>query len=98
MKARSMFLVSLALAIAAVLVVIGARGQFEQGVRAWQSGERARFTQLSHNGAWLFYSAWALAVVGAACLFLSYRKREPAWRWAVLVVLGLFILLSFAPV
>ena len=98
MKLRSMFLVSLALVIAAVLLVLEARGQLEQGVRAWQSGDRDLFRQFSHRGAWLLYPAWALAVGGAACLFVSHRKREPGWRWVVLVVLGLFLLFSLSPV
>jgi hypothetical protein len=33
-----------------------------------------------------------------ACLFASYRRRERAWRWTVLVLLGLFLLFGLAPV
>src|SRR5260370_15096912 len=98
MNTRLMFLISLSLVIAAVLLILGARGQLEQGVRAWQSGNRDLFRDMSHRGAWLFYSAWALAVGGAASLFVSYRKREPCWRWAVLVLLGLFLLFGLTPV
>jgi hypothetical protein len=98
MKLRSAFFVSLALVIAAVLLVLGARGQLEQGVRIWQSGNRDLFRDFSHRGAWLFYSAWALAVGGATSLFVSYRRREPGWRWAVLILLGLFLLFGLSPV
>ena len=98
MKARSMFLLSLLLVVVAVVMVLGARGQLEQGVQAWQSGNRELFREFSRRGAWLLYPAWALAVGGAACLFVSHRRREPGWRWTVVVLLGLFLLFSCSPV
>ena len=93
-----MFLLSLFLMLGAILMVLGGRGQLEEGVRAWQSGDRELFRQLAHRGAWFIYPAWALAVGGVACLFLSHRRRERAWRWTVLFLLGLFLLLGLAPV
>ena len=46
---------------------------------------------------WFIYPAWRLAAGGVACLFASYRRRERAWRWTVVVLLVLFLLLGLAP-
>lgn len=98
MKARSMFLLSLILVVGALVMVLGGRGQLEEGFRAWRSGDHELFRQFAHRGTWLLYPAWALAAGGAACLVVSYRRRERAWRWTVAVLLGLFVLLGLAPV
>ncbi len=98
MKARSKFLLSLILMVGALLLVLEGRGQLEEAFRAWRSGDRELFRQFAHRGAWFLYPAWALAAGGVACLFASYRRRERAWRWTVLVLLGLFLLFGLAPV
>jgi hypothetical protein len=93
-----MFLLSLVLVAVAIVMALGGRGQFEQGVHAWQSGNRELFRQFSQRGAWLLYPAWVLAIGGAAFLFVSHRRREPGWRWTVIVLLGLFLLFCCSPV
>ncbi len=93
-----MFLLSLILMVGALLLVLEGRGQLEEAFRAWRSGDRELFRQFAHRGAWFLYPAWALAAGGVACLFASYRRRERAWRWTVLVLLGLFLLFGLAPV
>ena len=97
MKARSMFLLSLLLLIGALFMVLKGRGQLNEAFQAWHRGDHELFRQFAHRGAWFLYPAWALAAGGAACLFVSYRRRERAWRWVVVVLLGLFLLLGLAP-
>jgi hypothetical protein len=98
MKTRSMFLLSLILVVAALVMVLSGRGQLEEGFRAWRSGDHEMFRQFAHRGAWFLYPAWAFAAAGVACLFVSYRRRERACRWTVVALLGLFLLLGLAPV
>lgn len=92
-----MFLLSLVLVVGALLMVLEGRSQLNQAFRAWHSGDRELFRQFAHRGAWLVYPAWALAAGGALCLFASYRRREHAWRWTVVLLLGLFLILGLAP-
>ena len=98
MKARSMFLLSLILMVGALLMVLKGRGQLNEAFQAWHSGDQELFRQFAHRGRWFLYPAWALAAGGVAFLFTSYRRRERAWRWTVVVLLGLFLLFGLAPV
>ncbi len=98
MKARSMFLLSLILMFGALLMVLRGRSQLNESFQAWHSGEHEVFRQFAHRGGWFIYPAWALAVGGVACLFASYRRHEPAWRWTVVALLVLFLLFGLAPV
>ena len=98
MKARLMFLLSLVLVLGALFLVLKGRGQLNQAFRAWHSGDQELFRQFALRGRWFLYPAWALAAGGAACLFASHRRHERAWRWMVVVLLGLFLLLGLAPV
>lgn len=93
-----MFLLSLVLVIAAILMALAGRGQLEQGFRAWQGGNRVLLSEFSHRAAWCLYPAWFLAIAGAACLIISRRRRETGWRWTVMVLLGLFLLFSCSPI
>jgi hypothetical protein len=97
MKARSMFLLSLILMVGALLLVLAGRGQLEEAIRAWNSGDHELFRQFARRGDWLLFPAWALAAGGVACLFASYHRRERAWRWVVMILLGLFLLFGLAP-
>lgn len=98
MKARSMFLLSLILMVVALLMVLKGRGLLNEAYQAWQSGDHELFRQFARRGRWFLYPAWALAAGGVACLLASYRRREHAWRWMVVVLLGLFLLFGLAPV
>ena len=98
MKVRLMFLLSLILMLGALLMVLKGRGQLNEAFQAWHSGDHELFRQFARRGRWFLYPAWALAAGGMACLFASYRRRERAWRWMVVVLLGLFLLLGLAPV
>lgn len=98
MKARSMFLLSLILILGALLMVLLGRRQFNMAFQAWHGGDHELFRHFAHRGAWFIYPAWILAAGGAACLFVSYRRRERAWRWTALILLVLFLLFGLAPV
>ncbi len=93
-----MFLFSLILMIGALLMVLKGRAQLNEAFQAWHNGDREIFRQFAHRGGWFIYPAWALAAGGMLCLFASYRRRERAWRWTVVVLLGLFLLFGLAPV
>jgi hypothetical protein len=98
MKARSMFLFSLILMFAALAMVLRGRAQLNESFQAWHGGDHEVFRQFAHRGGWFIYPAWALAAGGVACLFASYRRRERAWRWTVVVLLMIFLLFGLAPV
>jgi len=98
MKARSMFLLSLVLMVGALLMVLKGRGQLSEAFQAWHSGDREVFREFANRGRWFIYPAWALAAGAVACLFVSHRRREQAWRWTVLALLALFLLFGLAPV
>jgi hypothetical protein len=98
MKARKVFLFSLALALFALALRIGALGQFQEGYRMMRESGLHQFpTEQSRRGAFLLYVSLPLAVMSAACVFVSRRRREPAWRWVTIGLLGLYLLVSFAP-
>ena len=98
MKTRSMFLLSLFLMVGALLMALAGRGQLNGAIQAWRGGDHELFRQFARRGCWYLYPAWALAAGGVACLFVSYRRRERAWRWMVVILLGLFLLFGLAPV
>jgi hypothetical protein len=54
-------------------------------------------SEQSRRGAVLMYASLPFAVAGAALVFISFRRREPAWRWITLGLLGLYLLVSIAP-
>jgi hypothetical protein len=97
MKARLMFLLSLILMVGALLMVLRWRSLLNEAFQAWHRGDREIFRQYALRGAWFLYPAWALAAGGLACLFASHRRRERAWRWMVVVLLGLFLLFALLP-
>jgi hypothetical protein len=95
---RRLFLLSLVLAFGALFLVLRGRAQLSESFQAWHGGDREVFREFAHRGGWFLYPAWAIAAGSAACLVASYRRRERAWRWTVMVLLGLFLLLGLAPV
>jgi len=93
-----MFLLSLILMVGALLTVLKGRGQLNEAIQAWHSGNHELFRQFAHGGRWFLYSAWALAAGAVTCLVVSYRRHERAWRWTVVVLMVLFLLFGLAPV
>ena len=92
------FLISLVLVLFALALRLGALGQFQQGYRMMrESGLRTFPEEQSRRGALLLYLSLPLAVASAASIFVSRRRREPAWRWVTVGLLGLYLLVSFAP-
>jgi hypothetical protein len=98
LKIRSAFLLSLLLALIALLLRYGALGQFQEGYRIRAQTEQREFpAQQAHRGAILLYSSLPLAAASAAFTFISYRRREPAWHWITLGLLAFYLIVSFAP-
>src|ERR1700679_2383926 len=98
MKARKIFFLSLALALFAVALRLAALGQFEDGYRMMREAGLHQFPpEQAHRGAFLLYISLPLALISAACVVVSYRRREPAWRWVTIGLLGVYLLVSFAP-
>lgn len=93
-----MFLLSLILLGGALVLVFRGRARLNESFQAWHGGDREAFAPFSNRGGWFIYPAWALAAGGAACLFVSHRRRERAWRWIALVLLLLFLVFGLAPV
>jgi hypothetical protein len=98
MKARVMFICSVILMFGALAMVLRGRVQLSGSFQAWHGGDHEVFRDFAHRGGWFIYPAWVLAVGGVACLVASYRRREPAWRWTVAVLVVLFLLLGLGPV
>jgi cell division protein FtsW (lipid II flippase) len=92
-----MFLLSVILMVGALILVLKGRGQLNEAFQAWHRGDREVFQQFAYRGRWFIYPAWALAAGGVVCLFASYRRRERAWRWTVVCLVLLFLLLGLAP-
>jgi hypothetical protein len=98
MKSRIAFFVSLLLVLVALCLGAAAKGQLELGYRMMRELGLKKFPEAqSDRGALLLYTSFTLAAASLVCLVISYRKREPAWRWIVVVLLGLFLLISIAP-
>src|SRR4051812_44947149 len=98
MKARSAFLLSVAFVLVALSFRLGALGQFQEGYRIRrETGQREFPAEQSRRGAALLYASLPVAVISAVCVFISFRRREPAWRWVTVGLLGLYLLVSFAP-
>jgi hypothetical protein len=97
-KRRIAFLISLVLVLLALALRLGALGQFQEGYRLMRESELLTFpAEQSGRGALLLYLSLPLAVASAAFVFVSRRRREPAWRWVTVGLLGLYLLVSFAP-
>ena len=98
MKARKIFFLSVAFAFLAVALRLGALGQFQDGYRVMrESGVHQFPAEQSRRGALLLYISAPLALVSAVCVFVSYQRREPAWRWVTIGLFGIYLLVSFAP-
>jgi len=98
MKPRKIFFLSVAFAIFAVWLRLGALGQFQDGYRVMRETGVHQFpAEQSRRGALLLYFSVPVAMVSAACVFVSHQRREPAWRWVTMALLGIYLLVSFAP-
>ena len=98
MKARKIFFLSVAFAILAIALRLGALGQFQDGYRVMRETGVHQFpADQSRRGALLLYVSVPLALASAAFVFVSHRRREPAWRWVTIGLLGIYLLVSFAP-
>ena len=98
MKERMVFLISLVLVFFALALRLGALGQFQEGYRMMrETGLRNFPVEQSRRGALLLYFSLPLAAASAVCVYVSRRKREPAWRWVTNGLLGLYLFVSFAP-
>ncbi|MDB6121442.1 MAG: hypothetical protein JWQ71_435 [Pedosphaera sp.] len=98
MKVRLAFCLSLVFVLIALSLRFAALGQFQEGYRIRaQTGQREFPSQQSHRGALLLYLSLPLAAASAACMLISYRKKEPAWRWLTIGLLIVYLLISFAP-
>ena len=98
MRVRKIFFVSVAFAVVAVALRLGALGQFQDGYRVMsETGVHHFPAEQSRRGAFLLYVSVPLALVSAACVFVSHRRREPAWRCVTIGLLGIYLLISFAP-
>src|SRR4051794_16084876 len=98
MKARWAFLFSVVLVLLAFSLRLAALGQFQEGYQIRrETGNRDFPVAQSRRGAVLLYSSLPLAVASAVFIFISFRRREPAWRWITVCLLALYILVSFAP-
>ena len=98
MKARGAFLLSLAFALVGLSLRLGALGQFQDGVRIRaQSRLRDYPADQWRRGAALLYASLPFAIASAVYAFISYRRREPAWRWATVALLGFYLVVSLAP-
>lgn len=97
MKTRRMFLVALLLILGALSLVLRGRAELSQAFQAWHRGEREEFARLAAQARWLLVPAWTLAAGATVFLIASRRRQEPAWRWLVLLLLALFLLLGLLP-
>jgi hypothetical protein len=105
MKKRWVFYVSLvlgALALTAVLHSViqysDAHRQLNQLYLAQGFGAHSPAAEalLSDSRTWSFFSV-VLAIGSGFCLFLSHRRKEPAWRWGVVAILCLYSYLLLGP-
>jgi hypothetical protein len=98
MRAHAAFLMSVVLVLVALSLRLGALGQFQEGYRIRaQKGQREVPAEHSRRGALFLYASLPLAIAAVISVFISYRRREPAWRWVPVGLLGLYVLVSFAP-
>jgi len=98
MQTRIAFLFSLPFVLFALGLSFGARGQLERGYQLMRDSGVQKFpVEQSHRAALLLYTSFPLAAASLAFLVVSYRRREPAWRWIIIVLLGLYLLVSFSP-
>ena len=86
MKARLMFLISLVLTIVALLAVIGARGELEQGVRVGftlvvESIDDHRLARDTLLPDWTCTEVKAVRVIYLATLFSLWFAIAAAPRW-----------------
>ena len=105
MKKRWVFSVSLVLGALALTAVLHSVNQYSdahrqlnqlylaQGATAHSPAAEAL---LRTSRTWSFFSI-ILAIGSGFCLFLSHRRTEPAWRWAVEVILCLYSYLLLGP-
>jgi hypothetical protein len=108
MKARWIFLVSLALAISAFFIQSVSSGDYIDASKQQTQDflHNVKTPDLStdallEKSKMLSYFALPVAAISAFCLFLSYRRKESitfGWRFGVAVVLALYFYLVIGPI
>ncbi|MGA3284818.1 MAG: hypothetical protein ABSD57_10225 [Verrucomicrobiota bacterium] len=56
---------------------------------------KSEANRLSHESDALVVSSWGVAAAGVICLFVSYRRDEPASRAIQIILLAFYVLLQF---
>jgi hypothetical protein len=109
MKKRVFSLGSLLLILLALFLFMGAFGAAQKGSRTRydamttsdvqkQQEIKSEANRLS-NRSWVWgISSWSVAAAGVICLFVSYRRDEPASRSIQIILLAFYVLLQFGSV
>src|SRR5262252_6251817 len=101
MRSRLAFSVSIASVFVALIFLFAGRGQLEEGYRIRSqtgTGCGAFPAHQSFFGAAFIYSSVPFAIGSLVCTFLSWRRRESAWRWISIVLLCFYMLVLVSPV
>jgi hypothetical protein len=56
---------------------------------------KSEANRLSHTSDVLVISSWSVAAAGVICLFVSYRRDEPASRAGQIILFAFYLLLQF---
>lgn len=106
MKERAFSLGSLLLILLALFLYMGGFGAAQKRSRIRdhamttadvqkQQELQSEANRLSHQSDALVVSSWGAAVAGVICLFVSYRRDEPASRAIQIILLVFYVLLQF---
>jgi hypothetical protein len=109
MKKRAFSLASLLLILLAILLHMGGFGAAAEKTRNKNNAmnttdvqkQQALYSEanhLSHKSDKLIMTGWGLAVAGIICLYVSYRRDEPASRAGQIILLAFYVLLQFGTV
>jgi hypothetical protein len=105
MRRRWAFILSLALGLLALCLVcisVNSRSDAKQQLTEYflrnVDAHGTPTEVLYQKGDKLLYFSMPAAALSALCLFVSLRKKEPAWRWTVWLVLFLYTYLVLGPI
>ena len=106
MKARAYWFVSLVLATAAIWVHIAALGEVSKGMKLraravvatdlQKESLKAEAKHYTSRSVLIALTGLVVAIGSAACLIVSFRRREPAWHSIPFALLVFYVLLQFA--